>query len=375
MPRLEKVDPEILEKVVQLAIQVQQVPAPTFQEDLRRQFVFQQFQEAGLVDLQVDQVGNVYARLPGYASQKPLVISAHLDTVFPPETELQVTQTADRISGPGIGDNSLGVASLLGLVWLLKKHDRLQNDLWLVANVGEEGMGNLRGMRAVVDRFEGDAKAYIILEGMALGFIYHRGLNVKRFRVQVNTPGGHSWVNFGRPSAIHELARFIVNLQDIEIPAIPRTSYNVGTIHGGISVNTIAAQAEIELDLRSESGSTLDDLVKRIEQMVCDANRINESSVEFKIELIGERPYGEMSQEHPLVKLAQAALERQKISPRVEIGSTDANIPLSKGYPALCIGITRGSGAHTLEEYIEIEPIQHGLAQVLDLVRGVDQSL
>ncbi len=222
----------------------------------------------------MDEVGNVYARLPGSGSSRPLVVSAHLDTVFPLSTDLHVTRRSSNpgaaptnveglalstVEGPGIGDNSLGVAGLFGLLWELNSSSAqiagstLPGDIWLVANVGEEGLGNLCGMRAVVDRFGDRPLAYLIVEGMALGQIYHRGLGVQRYRITVDTPGGHSWVDYGRPSAIHVLGEIIYRLSNLSLPRVPRTTLNIGTISGGTSINTIAAHAQLELDLRSVS--------------------------------------------------------------------------------------------------------------------------
>ena len=369
------IDSQIIKKIVSSAVTIQQIPAPTFKEDQRSNYIFKQFTNENLSDTLIDSIGNVYGRFPGSNHVHPIVVTAHLDTVFPLGTDLQIVQTPERIAGPGIGDNSMGLAGLLGLVWLLKRGIRLNNDIWLVANVGEEGLGNLRGMRAVVDRFGNLPKAYIILEGMALGSIYHRGLSVRRYRIQVRTQGGHSWVNFGRPSAIHELARFIMRLEQLEFPVSPKTSFNVGTIHGGTSVNTIAANAELEVDLRSETGSVLMELSNQLEQLVLDANRGKGQPVDFRCEIIGDRPTGEISLDHDLVKLAKDALEKQDISPHTENGSTDANIPLSRGFPAVCIGITTGTNAHTLGEFIETKPIPKGMAQLVDLLINVDRSL
>ena len=369
------IDSVTLNQLLSLAIEIQQIPAPTFSEDKRGKFIVQKFINEGLVDTLIDQIGNVYARFPGTNNSRPIVLTAHMDTVFPLETDLHINQTKDRIAGPGIGDNSLGVAGLIGLVWLLKQGYKLSNDLWLVGNVCEEGLGDLRGMKAVVDRFGGKPKAYLILEGMALGSIYHRGLSVRRYRIQAAGKGGHSWVNFGRPSAIHEMARFINRLEELRPSVSPKASYNVGTIRGGTSVNTIAAEAEIELDLRSEDGTVLLELARKVEKFVIDANRLGDDLVKFQFEIIGNRPTGEIPAKHPLVKLASAVLEKQGISPHLEIGSTDANIPLSKGYPAVCIGITNGSGAHTQDEYIETQNIQKGITQLLDLVITLDKNM
>ena len=315
----------------------------------------------------------MYGRLPGAGFAPPLVISAHLDTVFPASTGLAVTRTPERIYGPGIGDNSLGVAGLVGLVWALRRRQELRNnlrlpgDIWLVANTGEEGLGDLGGMRAVVERFGEHVLAYLILEGMALGHVYHRALAVSRYRITLRTAGGHSWVDYGKPSAVHELAGLITRLAALPLPAHPRTSLNVGVVEGGTTVNTIAAEAHLELDLRSEGARALNDLVSQVETLVKAANR---PDVQAVVEFIGQRPAGKISAAHPLVRLAQQTLAEQGLHPTLTIGSTDANIPLSRGLPALCLGLSTGGGAHTLNEYVNIPPLNQGMEQILGVIEG-----
>lgn len=356
-------------RLINLAITLQQIPAPTFKEGQRAEIIYDYFIKEGLADVSIDRIGNVYARIPGLGGASPLVLSAHIDSVFPDSTDLSVTTTREKVSGPGIGDNALGIAGLFGLLWSLRERGiRLPGDLWLVANVGEEGLGDLSGMREVVERFGDDPLAYIILEGMALGHIYHRGLGVKRYRVIVETDGGHSWVDYGKPSAIHVIAELIIQLTDIPLPDKPRTSMNVGVISGGISVNTIAAQASMEVDFRSEDRNVLENLVQQLDNVIEATNFLQENSIRVAKILIGERPVGELPEEHPIVCLASACLEAQGLQAYKNIGSTDANIPLSLGIPAICIGLTHGGGAHTINEYILKDPISKGMAQLVDLV-------
>ncbi len=360
-----------ISRLLDMAIAIQQVPAPTFHEMERAEFVRAQFIEEGLSDVEIDATGNVYARFPAAtrlpdANKQPLILSAHLDTVFPESVDLTVTREPERILGPGLGDNSLGVAGLFGLVWLLRERGiPLPGDLWLVANTCEEGLGDLRGIRAVVDRFGVRARAYIILEGMALGQVYSRGLGVRRYRVTVRTPGGHSWIDYGQPSAIHELTALSTRITALEVPRLPRTSLNIGIISGGSSVNTIAAEASLELDLRSEDATALEALARQVEQIVREAER---SGVTSGIEVIGNRPSGELSSGHPLVVLAQDCLRAAGVEPRLNIGSTDANLPLSRGLPAVTIGLTTGGKAHTVHEFINLAPLERGMEQLVRLV-------
>lgn len=364
-------DGSLLSHVLDLAVAIQQIPAPPFGESQRAAFLYERFREEGLERVFLDEVGNVYGCLPGEGSAPPLVLSAHLDAVFPYGTDLQVRREGDKIFGPGIGDNALGLAGLLGVLWALRQKwggtPFLPGDLWFVSNVGEEGIGDLRGMRAVVDRFGATPCAYIILEGMALGQVYHRALGVQRYRLSVHTRGGHSWVDHGRPSAIHELAALITRLTALPLPKRPRTTLNVGVISGGTSVNSIAAEAHCELDLRSEESTALQSLIARVEEI---ARRSERDGVTVKWEMIGRRPAGKLPAHHPLVRLAQRALRSQGIHPILSIGSTDANEPLSRGLAAICIGLSTGGGAHTLEEYIHTAPLAQGLAQVLTVVEG-----
>lgn len=364
---------KIAQRVLDLAVEIQQIPAPTFHEGERAEFIQRKFIEQGLQDVSQDRMMNVCARLPGRGEKPPLIVSAHLDTVFPASTPLTITRSQDRIAGPGIGDNSLGVAGLLGLVWSLAPGEtssaqtELPGDVWLVANTCEEGLGDLKGMREIVDRFRDQVSGYIILEGMALEQIYHRGLGVQRYRISAHTSGGHSWVDFGCPSAVHELAALLTRITSISVPASPRSSLNVGVISGGTSVNTIAAEAHLELDLRSESPGVLNRMIKQVEGLVKAANR---PEVDIRAEVVGSRPPGAISENHPLVRLAVKVLQEIGLQPFLNIGSTDANIPLSQGLPAICIGITHGSGAHTRDEVIQTPLVELGLRQLTGIVRG-----
>ncbi|MGE5073724.1 MAG: M20/M25/M40 family metallo-hydrolase [Anaerolineae bacterium] len=358
-----------LERLLDLAVRIQQIPAPTFAEKARAEFVHALFVEEGLVDVAIDELGNVYGRLPGTRAGRPLIVSAHLDTVFPVDTPLDSVRDDERLHGPGIGDNSLGVASLFGLLWALRERGTARaGDVWFVANVGEEGLGNLRGMKAVVDRFGSNVKAYLVVEGTALAHVYHRAIAVQRYRVTVRTAGGHSWSDYGQPSAIHELARIVTHMAGLPIPASPRSSLNVGLISGGTGVNVVAPEARLDLDVRSESPEALDGLVRRVRDIVAAANR---DGVTSSMERIGERPAGQIPQDHPLIKLAEACLAEQGLKATFTSGSTDANIPLSRGYPALVLGVTTGGGAHTVQEYIDIPPIEIGMEQLVQFVERV----
>ena len=374
-------DPSVIERVLNLAINIQQIPAPTFEEHQRAKFIQRYFLEMGVKDVLLDDVGNVYALINGRGEKAPLVVSAHLDTVFPKDTDLTISRTQEKITGPGIGDNSLGLAGLFGLYWALSEANVGQNpkptlagDVWLVANVSEEGLGNLMGMKAVVNRFREEVLAYLVLEGMSSGQIYHRGLGVRRYQISVHTKGGHSWVDYGNPSAIHELAELMVKIKNLDFPTVPQTSYNVGVISGGTTVNTIAAEASLQLDLRSVSPIALGWVSSQVEALVEQTNQKGGEDIHVIFEVIGERPAGEIPADHPLVKLAVERHLANGLRPGLKIGSTDANEPLSRGFPAICMGLTTGGGSHTRGEYIDIQPIGQGMAILVDFVQAVFQG-
>lgn len=357
----------LTDNLLDLAIQIQQIPAPTFAEGPRGEFVRGLFIKENLEDVFMDSLGNVYARLPGKQKKaKALIVSAHLDTVFPPSINLQIKREAGRVFGPGIGDNSIGVAALFGILWALRERKvETKRDIWFVANVGEEGLGDLRGMRGVVDRFGADVSGYLVLEGLAFGHVYHRAIGVKRYRITARTKGGHSWSDYGQPSAVHELAGLVTQLTSMSLPRHPRTTMNVGTIHGGTGVNVLAAEAKCELDLRSEDPLTLGRLVHEVENVLTDAGR---EGVKIQAEVIGERPAGEIPAGHEFVAKAVKSLREVGMEPVMTAGSTDANIPLSRGIPSVVMGITSGGGAHTVEEYIDVEPIERGMESLVRFV-------
>jgi len=360
---------DVIDRTIDLAIEIQQIPAPTFDEGKRGEFVRDRFVSEGLQDVSIDSVGNVYARLPGENSNlAPMVVSAHLDTVFPAETNLRVSRDGSRVYGPGLGDNSLGVAGLFGLLWFLRERKAtLQGDLWLVANTGEEGLGDLRGMREAVKRFGTIPRAYLILEGMAYGNIYHRALGVQRYRISVTTRGGHAWSDYGQPSAIHELAGLTTRIAGLELPREPRTTLNIGRIEGGTGVNVLAAHAWLELDMRSEDSASLAELVNRVDELIESAGR---SGVKVEAKSIGKRPGGQIPASHPFVKLAMDSIRKQGDEPALIVGSTDANVPLSQGLPAIVMGIGTGGGAHTLKEFIDVEPVAKGMESLFQVVSG-----
>ncbi len=361
-----------VEAIASLAWRICEKPAPTGQEFERARLVASLWQERGYTP-EIDEVGNVYVRRRGSGEKRPLLmLLAHTDTVFPASTPIAVRREGDTLHGPGISDNSVSVATMLHTFDLL---DELKietaSDLLAVANVGEEGLGNLLGARTAVERYRAELGAVLVIDG-GLGHITHGAVGSKRWRIIVRGPGGHSYGSFGTPSAIHGLGRIIAALADLQVPQKPKTTFNVGVIEGGTSVNTIAAEASALLDMRSIDVESLNHLAEQARQLI---EQRAGAGLSVEIEVLGERPAGQRSLDDPLVQLAGETLRWLGIEPHYGSSSTDANIPISLNIPAVCVGVTHGENAHTLQEFFVIPPLAQGLAQVGRLCIEASQML
>lgn len=357
--------PSLANWVVEEAIRVQQIPAPTFAEAERAQYVSKQFQNFQLDDVLIDDVYNVYGRLVGKTSDTAIMILAHTDTVFSANTDLSIQRDGNTISGPGLGDNSMGVAGLLGLLKTL--HDSQHQpdcDLWFVANSCEEGLGDLKGIKAAFAKLESKISAVINLEGLALGHIYNAGIAVHRLHIKATADGGHSWLHYGRPSAIHGIMELGAQISKLTIPSQPRTTFNIGMIDGGHAINAIATNASLWLDMRSVSLDALNSLRQAVYDLI---RNLEHDGLRFDVEVVGDRPTGSIADDHVLVQAALTALAELDIRGVLETGSTDGNVPLAHGCPTVTIGITRGGNAHRLDEYIEVSPVQLGMQQLIVL--------
>lgn len=344
------------------AVSLCEVPAPTFMEAARAALARARGRALGLGEGVVDAVGNVVWELPGDPSLATLVVTAHLDTVFGPEVLPRVRREGCVLAGPGIGDNSLGVAAMLHLASALAHHRERRGTVVAAANVCEEGLGNLRGMWALWKRYSRRPAAWLVIEGGTYGEAEAAGIASLRYRISARAPGGHSWTDFGRPSAIHGIAHLVASLGTLDLPGVPRTTYNVGEIGGGISVNTIAASAWCLLDLRSETAEGLADIDARVRSLAQASAAA--SGVAFDLSVVGERPAGSLPPGHWLVRAVDTASVRSGAGVTWKSGSTDANVPLSQGAPAVCLGVARGRGLHTLEEEVDTAEIDVALEVV-----------
>jgi tripeptide aminopeptidase len=355
------------ERIVREIIAINEVPAPPFKEAARGKLLAQMLRESGASAVETDPEGNVLALRKGAGSGPLIVIAAHLDTVFPEGTDVRVRREGNRLIAPGVGDNSRSLAVLLGLLRALDNANiQTTSDILFVGNVGEEGPGDLRGMRYLFQKgpYKDRIRMFISLDGAGNGSdIVTGALGSRRYHVIFRGPGGHSYGAFGLVNPAYALAKAVDRLSKIAVPSTPRTTYNVGLVGGGTSVNSIPNEVWMDVDLRSESPQQLnklsDDFIKQMRAAADDENRArstNQGRIEVEAKVIGERPSGTTPANSTIVKVAAAAASRFGSFPTNSTGSTDSNIPISLGIPAVTLD-SGGSGgrAHALDEWISVE--------------------
>jgi acetylornithine deacetylase/succinyl-diaminopimelate desuccinylase-like protein len=347
---------------VQQQIGLCEIPAPPFGEAARAAEYRRRFEALGLTNVRLDGVGNVIAERPGLGHGPRVVLSAHLDTVFPDTVDVTVRVEDGRLHGPGIGDDCRGLAVVLAVARALRDANvRTAGTIVFVGTVGEEGEGNLRGVRHLFDRqTAGPVQYFISVDGVGLSATT-RAVGSHRYRVRIEGPGGHSYADFGIPNPIHALGRAIARIAALPVPASPRTTFNVGVIEGGTSVNSIPAAAAMLVDLRSESQLALDSLDAAFRRAVAvgveeEIQRWPGARQRLRFDLveIGRRPAAAMADTAFIVRATVQAAQALGFTPALTSGSTDANYPMSLGIPSVTIdGGGRGGGAHTTSEWYE----------------------
>jgi acetylornithine deacetylase/succinyl-diaminopimelate desuccinylase-like protein len=347
----------VLERTVALA----EVPAPSGAEAARAEIVARWWRQDGWAEVHTDPTGNVWARVEA-GDGDSLVLCAHMDTVFPSDLPHVAKIEGDRLAGPSVGDDSVGVAALSAIGHLIGR--RCSRPIWLLATVGEEGLGNLAGIRGALGAPPQPVGAVIAVEGNYLGKVSHTAAGSLRWRVEVSGPGGHAWEQSSAPSSIHAVASMVAALSALDV-AGARTSVNVGRIGGGEAINARARQAWFELDLRADQAEALNDLEASARTTI---DGFITQGLSVRIEELGRRPAGGIDRVHPLVASAVAQLELAGIAPTFPATSTDANAAHAAGIPAIAVGITSGSGEHTPAEWIDIPPIARGLQILADSV-------
>jgi acetylornithine deacetylase/succinyl-diaminopimelate desuccinylase-like protein len=350
-------DAELLEETIELT----EIPAPPFAEEMRAQRFAEKLREAGLTDVSIDKEGNVIGRRPGRAGDRTVVLSAHLDTVFPIETDVTVKVEGNTLFAPGVGDNTRGLVVVLAILRTMQQHDiETDADVLFIGNVGEEGLGDLRGVKYLFREGGPQIDAMIAVDGGKANRLVFGGVGSHRYRVTFKGPGGHSWGAFGRASPHHAMGRAISEFVDnaVEVTSSgDKTTFNVGRIGGGTSVNSIAFESWMEVDLRSGDQAKLDAidavLQRAVQKALRDENtaRVDGAELEIDVVRIGTRPAARSDIESPLVQTAAAAMNALGIEPDLQISSTDANHPISIGIPAITLsrgGV--GANAHAPNE-------------------------
>ena len=370
------------EAITDEQIRICSIPASPFGERERAEHLAQKFSAFGMTEVEIDEEGNCLGLIEGTSRSPLLVVSAHLDTVFAPNTDFTVVRSGKRLLAPGIADDGCGLVALLALARALQTEKiRTEGSILFVGTVGEEGEGNLRGVRYLLTlgRWASKVDAFLSFDGPGVDRITNRALGSRRYRVEISGPGGHSWGDFGLPNPVHALGRAISKLAGYPLPREPRTTFNVGRIDGGSSINAIPEKATMDVDLRSGADAELrrlDSFFRRAVKQAADeenaSRRPGDPLLELKVDLIGERPSGETPSDSPLVELAVEATKFVGIEPRLDQSSTDSNLPISLGIPAITLGAGGTSGSsHTLAEWYDPTDRDLGLKRALLVVLGV----
>jgi tripeptide aminopeptidase len=353
-----------------------EIPAPPFGEAARSEWLRERFTAIGLENVQVDDLGNVLGLLHKSPDARLIGISAHLDTVFPQGTALQTREEANRLYGPGISDNAAGVTALLAIANAVKRTQlKPATNILFIGNVGEEGEGNLRGMRHLfsVAPWREAIHSLLVIDGAGTDTFVNQALGSRRFEITFRGPGGHSWSDFGIPNPIVLLSRALARFSEVQAPESPRTTFNVGVVSGGTSVNSIPESATARVDLRSASMEELQKLEDRLRECVAEAwreaplsHRSGELKVTLAIESIGDRPAAELPANSHILQIVRAVDKHLRIESFPRLASTDANVPLALGIEATTIGAGGdGGGAHTLREWFDCSNRDLGLKRIL----------
>jgi tripeptide aminopeptidase len=369
-------------RTIEELIRITETPAPPFKEEVRARLFADMLRAHSLEDVEIDEVGNVTGLRRGTAASGPLlVVSAHLDTVFPEGTPIAVRREGDRLFAPGIGDDSMGLATILAWIRAMDAAGiRTRHDILFMGTVGEEGPGDLRGVRHFFSagKYRERVGAFVSIDGTNVARVVNGAVGSRRYRVAFSGPGGHSYGAFGTVNPMAAMADAIRRLYLVSVPAEPKTTYSASVVGGGTSVNTIPADAFVEIDMRSPDPAALTRLEQRVLAIVAEAvaaeNHARSTAngeITAEPQLIGDRPAGLTDPDHPFVRHAIAAIRAHGYEPELTASSTDSNIPMSLGIPAVTIGAGAGGGrAHTVDEYVIVdrEPFLRGLSAGLAFV-------
>ncbi len=366
---LKSLSKELSPQIIHLAMKLASIPSPSGCEMDKSHFIRDWFVAQCAIMPDIDEIGNVTVEINGVPGQITQLYLAHIDTVFARVGTITPKIEGNCVFAPSIGDNSCNVAALMLTAKAFIDSKRTPHENRIIAfNVGEEGLGNLLGARALMQRYEGRLDQVIAIDATT-GAVIDQAVGSLRYRVEVKTPGGHSYSAFGNPSAIHHAANIVQQLYSMRVPKIPKTTFNVGVIEGGTSINTIAQSCSMFIDLRSSDSDCLEALNQRATDII---RAQSGTGVEVVLTCIGERPCGQPVSDTSLIERILAIRKDIGLPLCRAAGSTDCNLSLARGIPSICFGVYRGHGAHTMEEYLYADSIETGLLQLLYLFFNVD---
>ena len=374
---IERDEPRFVKELISLT----EIPAPPFKEERRARAYLAMLKEAGLTDVEMDQEGNVMGVRRGSGSAEMLAVVAHIDTVFPEGTDVKVKREGTRLAAPGVGDNTRGAALMLSVIRAMNAGKfKTSRDILFVGNVGEEGEGDLRGVKFLLQKgkYKDRIKQFIAIDGGDQGSITRGGVGSRRYRVAFKGPGGHSYGAFGLVNPAFAMGNAIAKFSRLQVPQKPKTTYSVGLVTGGTSVNSIPFEVSMDIDMRSEACADLQRLEEQflalVKEAVAEENKARstrEGPITADPQLIGDRPCGETSVDAPIVQQVSAVVKAFGMTPSYGVSSTDSNMAMNLGIPAVTIGRGPGGRAHALDEWTTVEPketvrsIQVALAMIL----------
>lgn len=355
-------------------VMIGEIPAPTFDEEARVRFIGDRFSECGLEHCSIDEVGNGFGVLPGTVGERDILLVAHADTVFGPKVDHTISMQADRLIGPGVGDNSLGLALLATLPLLLKAcHLELKSNVIMMAASRSQGRGNLAGLRFFLENHKPSPAGAICVEGVKLGRLSYASIGMLRGEIKVQVPETYDWTRFGADSALLTLNDVINRINQIRMPKRPRTNIVLGSVEAGNSFNNLPTQAVLRFEIRSESGAVVSDVLDEIKDRITQVEL--DTSAEITFDIVARRDPGGLDFRHPLVRRARDILKALEIEPRVAPSTSELAELIRHRVPAVTLGLTTGSQLNQVNEEVFIDPIFTGVAQVVGQLVAMDEGV
>jgi len=373
LPEYEQVVEKLKETLLTNLIMISEIPAPTFEEQDRNTFLLNRFTEYNLLNCSSDEKGNALGIIPGKSRDSNILVIAHMDTPFTSSIDHTITVQPDKVIGPGVGDNGLGLATLATLPLILEKLGiEFESNLILMGSSRSLGNGDIEGLRFFMDNFKKPITAGICLEGVKLGRLSYSSIGMLRGKLNYEVPEEYDWTRFNSVGAIVNMNEMINKILEIPLPRKPKTSIMLGSIRGGTSYNTIPTKASLKFEVRSESEEMVEDLAVRIRSLADEMTSMTGAMVDF-IEMARRRPGGTQFS-HPLNKTSRSILERLGVPPRLSPSTSEVSAFIDKNIPAVTIGLTDGEHMGEMDEMIQIEPMKKGIAQLVALLQAVDKG-